>query len=74
MAKEQDLPLNPLKISGLCGRLMCCLRYEYDAYKDYKSRAPKRGAIIETPIGSAKVIDSTRRRRPSRCVSKTATA
>ncbi|MDP2182640.1 MAG: stage 0 sporulation family protein [Actinomycetota bacterium] len=57
MAKEQDLPLNPLKISGLCGRLMCCLRYEYDAYKDYKSRAPKRGAIIETPIGAGKVVD-----------------
>ncbi|PKQ30152.1 MAG: tpl protein [Actinobacteria bacterium HGW-Actinobacteria-10] len=57
MAKEQDLPLNPLKISGLCGRLMCCLRYEFDAYKDYKSRAPKRGAMIETPLGEGKVID-----------------
>ncbi len=57
MAKEQDLPLNPLKISGLCGRLMCCLRYEYDAYKDFKGRAPKRGAIIETPIGPAKVAE-----------------
>ena len=57
MAKEQDLPLNPLKISGLCGRLMCCLRYEFDAYKDYKSRAPKRGTIIETPLGLAKVSD-----------------
>jgi len=57
MAKEQDLPLNPLKISGLCGRLMCCLRYEYDAYKDFKSRAPKRGAIVETPAGMAKVAD-----------------
>jgi cell fate regulator YaaT (PSP1 superfamily) len=57
MAKEQDLPLNPLKISGLCGRLMCCLRYEFDAYKDYKSRAPKRGAIVETPVGGAKVTD-----------------
>lgn len=56
MAKEQDLPLNPLKISGVCGRLMCCLRYEFDAYKDYKSRAPKRGAIIETPSGLAKVM------------------
>lgn len=55
MAKEQDLPLNPLKISGLCGRLMCCLRYEFDAYKDYKSRAPKRGARIETPQGEGKV-------------------
>lgn len=57
MAKEQDLPLNPLKISGLCGRLMCCLRYEYDAYKDYKSRAPKKGAMIETPLGEGKVVD-----------------
>jgi len=57
MAKEQDLPLNPLKISGLCGRLMCCLRYEYDAYKDFKSRAPKKGAIIETPMGLGKVSD-----------------
>lgn len=55
MAKEQDLPLNPLKISGLCGRLMCCLRYEYEAYKDFKSRAPKRGAKVETPLGEGKV-------------------
>jgi len=57
MAKEQDLPLNPLKISGLCGRLMCCLRYEYDAYKDFKTRAPKRGAIVDTPLGLGKVSD-----------------
>jgi cell fate regulator YaaT (PSP1 superfamily) len=57
MAKEQDLPLNPAKISGACGRLMCCLRYEFEAYRDFKSRAPKRGALIETPMGQAKVID-----------------
>jgi cell fate regulator YaaT (PSP1 superfamily) len=57
MAKEQDLPLNPLKISGLCGRLMCCLRYEFEAYKDFKTRAPKRGAVIETPKGLAKVAE-----------------
>jgi cell fate regulator YaaT (PSP1 superfamily) len=57
MAKEQDLPLNPAKISGACGRLMCCLRYEFEAYKDFKNRAPRRGALIETPIGQAKVID-----------------
>ncbi|MDZ4178151.1 MAG: regulatory iron-sulfur-containing complex subunit RicT, partial [Coriobacteriia bacterium] len=49
MAKEQDLPLNPLKISGLCGRLMCCLRYEYDAYKDFKQRAPKCGTQVDFP-------------------------
>lgn len=57
MAKEQDLPLNPLKISGLCGRLMCCLRYEYEAYKDFKGRAPKRGAIVEVGDGKGKVVD-----------------
>lgn len=57
MAKEQDLPLNPLKISGLCGRLMCCLRYEFEAYRDYKQRAPKKGAIIDTPLGKAQVAD-----------------
>ncbi len=57
MAKEQDLPLNPLKISGLCGRLMCCLRYEYDTYKEFKTRAPKRGSMVETPMGPGKVSD-----------------
>lgn len=57
MAKEQDLSLNPQKISGLCGRLMCCLRYEFDAYKDFKSRAPKQNALVETPDGPAKVVD-----------------
>jgi len=53
MAKEQDLPLNPTKISGACGRLMCCLRYEYEAYKDFKKRAPKKGTTVETPLGDA---------------------
>ncbi|WP_165054641.1 regulatory iron-sulfur-containing complex subunit RicT, partial [Adlercreutzia sp. ZJ305] len=57
MAKEQDLSLNPQKISGLCGRLMCCLRYEYDAYKDFKSRAPKANATVQTPVGPAKVVE-----------------
>ena len=57
MAKEQDLSLNPQKISGLCGRLMCCLRYEFDAYKDFHSRAPKKNARIETPDGEGKVVD-----------------
>ncbi len=56
MAKEQDLPLNPLKISGLCGRLMCCLRYEYEAYKDFKQRAPKCGSPVETPDGLGKIL------------------
>ena len=55
MAKEQDLPLNSSKISGVCGRLMCCLRYEFEAYKDFKSRAPKKKAVIDTPLGRARI-------------------
>ena len=55
MAKEQDLPLNSTKISGACGRLMCCLRYEFEAYRDFKTRAPKKNAIIETPLGKARI-------------------
>ena len=57
MAKAQDLSLNPQKISGICGRLMCCLRYEYDAYKDFNARAPKKNALITTPDGMAKVTE-----------------
>ena len=57
MAKEQDLSLNPQKISGICGRLMCCLRYEYEAYKDFHSRAPKKNARVLTPDGEGKVVD-----------------
>ena len=57
MAKEQDLSLNPQKISGVCGRLMCCLRYEFDAYKDFHGRAPKKNARITTPDGEGKVVD-----------------
>lgn len=57
MAKEQNLSLNPQKISGVCGRLMCCLRYEYETYKEFNSRAPKMGAKIDTPEGTAKVTD-----------------
>ncbi len=55
MAKEQDLPLNSSKISGMCGRLMCCLRYEFEAYKDFKSRAPKKKTLIDTPLGKARI-------------------
>ena len=57
MAKEQDLSLNPVKISGVCGRLMCCLRYEFETYKECKCRCPKMGASIETPEGCAKVCN-----------------
>ena len=51
MAKTQNLPLNPTKISGSCGRLMCCLRYEEDAYADLQKRCPKTGAFVETIDG-----------------------
>jgi len=56
MAKEQNLSLNPSKISGACGRLMCCLQYEYEVYKILKKDMPKIGKKIETPEGNGKVI------------------
>ena len=52
MAKTQNLSLNPTKISGSCGRLMCCLRYEQDAYEDLIKRIPKAGTFVETKDGS----------------------
>lgn len=58
MAKEQGLSLSPVKISGTCGRLMCCLKYEQDAYLDLLKRTPKIGAIVSTPEGKGEVIDS----------------
>ncbi len=51
MAKEQGLSLNPTKISGTCGRLMCCLKYEQDAYEDMLKHTPKQGAIVKTAEG-----------------------
>ena len=51
MAKTQNLSLNPTKISGTCGRLMCCLKYEQDAYEDLVKRAPKTESFVETPDG-----------------------
>lgn len=56
MAKEQNMALNPEKISGLCGRLMCCLAYEYETYVELKRRMPKCGKVISTPLGPGKVI------------------
>ena len=56
MAKEQGLSLNPTKISGQCGRLMCCLTFEFATYKDLKKQFPKIGKKITTPEGSGKVI------------------
>lgn len=57
MAKEQNLSLNPQKISGACGRLMCCLRYEFEAYKEFNARAPKLNAKVETPEGDMRVSE-----------------
>ena len=51
MAKTQSMSLNPAKISGTCGRLMCCLRYEEEAYEDLVKTVPKNGAFVETPAG-----------------------
>ncbi len=58
MAKEQGLSLSPVKISGTCGRLMCCLKYEQDAYLDLLKRIPKVGAIVKTPDGKGIVVEN----------------
>ncbi len=57
MAKEQNLSLNQTKISGTCGRLMCCLKYEQEAYEDLIKSTPKIGADVSTPYGDGTVID-----------------
>lgn len=57
MAKEQNLSLNPTKISGLCGRLMCCLKYEEDYYETMTKRLPRAGRDIMTPDGLGTVVD-----------------
>jgi len=51
MAKDQDLPVNPLRIAGACGRLMCCLKYEHPLYQDFHANAPKVGEQVDTPEG-----------------------
>jgi cell fate regulator YaaT (PSP1 superfamily) len=56
MAKDQDLPLNPLKISGACGRLMCCLKYEHPLYQEFKADAPAVGSQVSTPDGDGRVV------------------
>ncbi|MFM2308761.1 MAG: hypothetical protein RLY87_882, partial [Chloroflexota bacterium] len=55
MAKDQDLPLNPAKISGVCGRLLCCLAYEHEQYIEMKAEMPRRGAWVQTPEGPGEV-------------------
>ena len=57
MAKEQNLSLTPSKISGACGRLMCCLKYEHEVYEEKLSRLPRVGAIVKTEEGEG-VIES----------------
>lgn len=57
MAKTQSLSMNPTKISGSCGRLMCCLKFEQDHYLDTKRVAPKTGAVVTSPRGDANVVD-----------------
>lgn len=57
MAKEQGMSLNPVKISGTCGRLMCCLKYEQEAYSDLLKKTPKIGAYVSTPDGKGTVVD-----------------
>ena len=56
MAKDQDLPLNPLRISGACGRLMCCLKYEHPLYQRFQESAPAVGSRVTTPEGDGRVV------------------
>src|SRR6476469_9643778 len=56
MAKDQDLPLNPVKVSGVCGRLLCCLSYEHEQYLEIKAELPRRGAWVQTPDGPGEVV------------------
>ena len=58
MAKEQNLSLNPTKISGTCGRLMCCLKYEQEAYEDLLRITPRVGSVVRTPEGNGTVIEN----------------
>jgi cell fate regulator YaaT (PSP1 superfamily) len=58
MAKEQGLPLNPMKISGVCGRLLCCLSYENVFYRDMRGKLPREGQPVTTPMGPARVVGS----------------
>ena len=57
MAKTQSLSLNPTKISGTCGRLMCCLKYEQEAYEDLLRRSPKAESFVDTPEGRGTVVE-----------------
>jgi len=56
MAKDQDLPVNPMRIAGACGRLMCCLKYEHPLYQKFRQEAPKIGSSVESPEGPGTVV------------------
>lgn len=56
MAKEQSLSLNPTKISGICGRLMCCLNYEQSTYEEIRKELPRVGSVVETELGKGEVV------------------
>ncbi len=56
MAKDQDLPVNPLKISGACGRLMCCLKYEHPLYQEFKADLPRTGSTVQTEQGEGRLV------------------
>lgn len=58
MAKDQGLSLNPTNISGICGRLLCCLRYEQDGYEEVLKKMPKTGITVQTPLGEGLVIET----------------
>ena len=56
MAKDQDLPVNPMRIAGACGRLMCCLKYEHPLYMDFKEKTPRLGTKVDSPEGAGVVV------------------
>ena len=57
MAKEQGISLTPTEITGMCGRLRCCLVYEYEQYVEARKQLPKRGKAVQTPMGTGKVVE-----------------
>ena len=57
MVKDQNLAMNPAKVSGVCGRLMCCLAYEHCVYQELLAKMPRKGSKVDTPAGRGKVVD-----------------
>jgi cell fate regulator YaaT (PSP1 superfamily) len=56
MARDQDLPVNPMRIAGACGRLMCCLKYEHPLYTEFRKQAPRIGSQVDSPAGAGTVV------------------